>query len=350
MATAQEVVTVDPTNDGLWRRLVSTRPSTVFHAPGWMRVLAKTYGFEVAGRVLVDPAGDPVAGFAYARIDDFVESRITSMPFTDFCDPIVDDAGQWRLLVDGVVAGRLPIDLRCIDADAPVDDDRFTEVHRALWHGVDLNRDVDTIWADLDSGARRAIRRARNSGVMVRTARDIDDLRAFFELHLGVRRRKYGLLAQPFSFFESIWHEFIDVGAGFLLLAYHEGAVIGGVLFLQWQDTLYYKFNASDPALLSVRPNDLLLWTGIVDGAQRGVRLLDFGLSEPDQEGLVRYKRKYATREKVVRFLRYRPEPAGSRVHHSRALLQQLTALLVAPSVPDDVAERAGELLYRHFT
>ena len=84
---------------------------------------------------------------------------------------------------------------------------------------------------------------------------------------------------------------------------YH-GKPIGGVLYLRWKDTLYYKFNASDPSWLEFRPNDFLVWEGIKMARDQGLRLFDFGLSDYEQEGLVRYKRKYASEEEAVDVVR----------------------------------------------
>src|SRR5690606_30698311 len=111
-----------------------------------------------------------------------------------------------------------------------------------------------------------------------------DDLRAFFEMHLRVRKHKYGLLAQPYRFFRSIWDNFLVPGRGRLLLARVDGRVVGGVLYLDWGDTVYYKFNASDPGDLGVRPNDLLVWEGLRRAHESGMRWFDFGVSDWDQE------------------------------------------------------------------
>ena len=106
-------------------------------------------------------------------------------------------------------------------------------------------------------------------------------------MHLKIRKYKYGLLAQPFLFFQNIWRHFVESQRGFLLLAVLDDKILAGDLFLQWKDTLYYKFNASIPEDLSHRPNDLLIWEAIQQAKKQGLQFLDFGLSDFDQEGLV---------------------------------------------------------------
>ncbi len=346
-----QVVTIDPCSDGRWEALVSRHPASVFHSPPWLRVLGDTYDLPVRARALVNEHDVAVAGLPYIEFDDFLDPRIASLPFSDFCDPIVDDLAAWHSLVDDLVARRCRIDLRCLHQEVPARDDRFAVVGQAGWHGIDLNRDLDDIWAGIGSSARRAIRKADAADVRIDVAKSESEVRDFFDLHLGIRKYKYRLLAQPYRFFQRIWEEFLLPGNGFLLLANLDGSPIGGILFLQWGDTLYYKFNASHLTSLAVRPNDRLIWEGITMGKERGLQLLDFGLSDLDQEGLVRYKRKYATEEKTITLLRHRPtESASDADQLARRVLGQLTGLLTDDSVPDDVTAKAGDVLYRFFS
>ncbi|HZD11045.1 MAG TPA: GNAT family N-acetyltransferase [Candidatus Binatia bacterium] len=342
---------IDPIADTRWDALVRSRPSSVFHSPAWLRVLRDTYDFDLRALILSDKSGESTAGIAYCSIDDMMDPRIVSLPFSDFCDPLVGDRASWSLLVETLLEQDHRLSMRCLHNDLPLRDERLSTTYRARWHCVDLQRSADAVWDSLDGSARRAIRKARAKGVEVHIADDKADLRAFFLLHLGVRKYKYNLLAQPYRFFERIWDHFLAQGDGALMLASHEGQVIGGVLFLEWQNKLYYKFNASDPDQIALRPNDLVVWEGIKYGIGKGHTYLDFGLSDWDQEGLLRYKRKYASEEKTISFLSYAPPDSPSPAEKQmRTLLPQITDLFVAESVPDEVSEKAGDILYRYFT
>lgn len=341
---------IDPTTDALWHRLVDHTDSSVFHSPRWMRVLADSYGFDLRALVAVDESGEPRAGIPFGRISDFKGERIVSLPFSDYCDPLVGDAEEWRGLIDRLMAEGCPVTLRCLHNQVPLSDERFELANRAKWHGMELRPDLETLWSGLDGSARRAIKKAQQNGVVVRVAEREEELRAFFEMHLGVRKHKYRLLAQPYRFFENIWRHLVQQHQGFLLVALHQEEIIGGVMFLEWKDTLYYKFNASSPRHLSHRPNDFVIWNGIQMGKAKGFHRLDFGLSDWDQEELVRYKRKYASEEKTISFLRYEPNGGPTpREREARGLLSQLTELLVDESVPDSISDRAGDILYRYF-
>jgi CelD/BcsL family acetyltransferase involved in cellulose biosynthesis len=344
------ILCVDPRTDPLWKQLVEKRTSSVFHAPAWLHVLTESYGLDVRSVIVVNDVGEPLAGLPFCRITDIVGDRVVSLPFSDYCDPLVDDEALWQAMVEMLPAESEAVVLRCLHNHLPLRDARFTPFKRARWHGLNLQPDLDVLWQNLHGAARRAIKKAERSGVIIRMAEDETELRAFFELHLQVRKHKYRLLAQPYQMFESIWKHFMATQDGFLLLATYQGQIVAGIVFLAWKDTLYYKFNASALDSLAPRPNDLMMWEAIQYARARGYVHLDFGLSDWDQEGLVRYKQKFASEEKTIVFLRYAPAPAcASPGQQVRPLLPQLTDLFTEPSVPAWVTEKAGELLYRYF-
>jgi len=345
------VVCVDPRTDPLWCRLVNQVSSSVFHSPNWMRVLSDTYGWEPNAYLMLNDRGEPQAGLPFCKISDMLGKRIVTLPFSDYCDPLASDEQSWRLLIDRLLPDCRPINLRCLHNSLPLADERFTLAKQATWHRLDLRPELEALWNAMHDSTHRAIRKSERAGLTVRVAESEQELRSFFEMHLKVRKYKYGLLAQPYSFFQNIWQRFVDAHHGFLLLAIHEDKIVAGDFFLDWKDTLYYKFNASLPDDLPYRPNDLLIWEGIQRGKERGFSYLDFGLSDIDQEGLVRYKRKFGTEERTISFLRYSPNgPPTQAEKELRQLLGTLTNRFTDRLVPDLVTERAGEDLYRLFT
>ena len=100
---------------------------------------------------------------------------------------------------------------------------------------------------------------------------------------------------------------------------------------------------------LQLRPNDAIYWTGIRQGVERGLRLVDWGLSDLDQPGLVGFKRKWATEERRLLTLRSGTVERDAGTAEFGDALGGLTRLLTDEAVPDDVTARAGALLYRYF-
>ena len=340
---------IDPTTNPLWSELVSQQKTCVFHTPMWLCAIQDTYGFEMSALVLVEE-DKPVAGIAWATIEDAFGQRIASLPFSDFADPIVSNETQWCVLSQALCRQNAPSKLRCLHNTLPLNDSRWQHKSQARWHGIDLTLGRDALWENLHSSARRAIRKAESADFQVRIGRSAADVDIYYNLHVGVRKHKYRMLPQPRSFFQNIWHQLIDAGHGFVMIAEQRGRPIAATLFLTWQDTLTYKFNASHADFLELRPNDLIIWKAIEYGCANKLAQFDFGLSDWEQDGLVRYKRKFATEEKTIHFLSHQPDGwrAGD-AQQLRPLFSELTDLFTDPSVPDDIAARAGDLLYRYF-
>lgn len=345
------IIDVDIMETPYWEELLTKYHSDLFHSPPWLAVLEKTYGFQLRARLLLDEKKQVVAGIPYSCIHDMMDPRIVSLPFSDFCDPLVDSPERWELLLASLMKENLPISMRCLHNQIPLNDAHMPTVYQAYWHCLDLTTDDETRWQTLASSARRAVRKAEQSGVVVKVANDKRDLRTFFELHLRVRKQKYNLVAQPYAFFENIWDNFVATGNGALIVATLDEKIVGGVFFLVWNNRFYYKFNASNFDTIQHRPNDLVVWEASKYGHKQGYDYLDFGLSDADQEGLVRYKRKFASTEKRTSFIRYTPAHALSTgTKQMRGLLPQLTNLFVDAAIPDQITEKAGEILYRYFT
>lgn len=345
------VIHLAPHTDPRWQRLIADHPySSVFHTPQWLRALADTYGFAPQAYVLAgDEAATPSAGIAFFEIDDVRGKRVVSIPFSDFCDPLVRDAAEWEALCAPLLAKNLPVVTRCLHNPIPLDDAQMPVYKRAKWHGIALDAPPDTLWAGFNPAVRRAIRKAEKAGVVVREAGH-DDLRAFFEMHLHLRKYKYRLLAQPYAFFENIWQQLIAPGQGLLMVACADDRRIGYVMYLKWRDTLTYKFSVSAQDALAYRPTDLLIWEGVRYAHAQGFRWLDLGLSDWDQEGLVRFKRKFAPLEKTLSFLRYSPANPAHDGPVLDGLLPRMTELFTDARVDDAITEEAGALLYRLFT
>jgi len=342
--TWSAVTPVDPVSDLKWLELARAHGS-LFTSPPWLGALRDTYDVEIEAWLTRDRHGAATGGVPFARLGDGRWRRLCSLPFSDYCNPIDVDGSSWPDVSQWLLSEGLPVEIRHLgESDATVD--RLFEGASPpdLWHGVNLDVDEDRAWSALPGSARRAIRKARGAGVQVRVTRDASSLRAFYELHLGTRKHKYRLLAQPFSFFVALQERFGDGLA--LIGAWHGGDLIAGILLLTWADTLYYKFNASSPAALEVRPNDLLMWEATRFGVASGLNTLDLGRTDSDHESLARYKSKYATVEKPIRTIRagtFGRDPAIA------AVLGTLTELLTRPDVPDHITEEAGNLVYRHF-
>ncbi len=344
--SALTVVAVDPITDPRWRTLATGPRACLFTSPPWIAAMCGTYGFAPEARIALDAAGAPTGGLAWVPVADGRGDRLLSLPFSDRADPPVPDLATWEAVSDTATTGKPPFTLRCLDDSPAVADGHLRVVGEAAWHGTPLSGTTDELRRRIAPQARRNLAAAERGGVTVEVRDDLAAVRAMHGLHVRLRKRKYRLLAQPIAFFERIWAELAPSGGCVTLLAWVDGQVVAAALFLEWAGVLYYKFGASVPEHLHLRPNDAIYWAGIRYAAERGLRLVDWGLSDRDQPGLVAYKRKWASVERSLLTLRA-GEPAGPRPLDAE--LGELTRLLTEESVPDEITERAGAVLYHYF-
>jgi hypothetical protein len=332
---------------GWHQGLATHRFGSLFSSPPWIEAISRTYGFEIMAAV---PARSSHADAAilFSHIQDLRGSRIVCLPFSDYCDPLVEDADRWIELVEPLLLIEAPIRMRCLRNSLPSRDRRFVLCKRAKWHGIDLTRAENDLWAGLAGEARQNIRYACRKGVVVREGRSLEDMRLFHQMHFRLRKSKYRLLAPPFALFENFQKAFSRDDHATVLIAEHGGEPLAGIFLLRWQDVLYYKFSASFN--YSHRPNELLLWRAMLFGRRLGLATLDLGLSDIEQPGLVRYKRKFATEERDISFFeRFPKDVQVPRAEEASETLGHVTRLLTDPSVPDEITRAAGERFYRLF-
>ncbi|KRE32489.1 hypothetical protein ASG82_23650 [Mycobacterium sp. Soil538] len=310
--------------------------------------MCDTYGFTPEARIVTDFAGRPTDGFAWVPISDIRGDRLVSLPFSDRAEPLVANPAMWSSLVDDALCTDAPLTIRCLDGAVPTADARLVRAGEDAWHGTPLGVPVPDIYRSLSSAARRNIATADRNGVQVDALTGMAAIRIYHRLHVTLRKHKYRLLPQPFALFERIWQEFSVRGGIVTLLAHLNGEPIAGAVYLAWNDTLYYKFGASLAGTLPLRPNDAVAWTALRWASERGFRLLDWGLSDLNQPGLIAYKRKWASKERrIVTLCSTSRGPDNPR--DPDHLLGELTRLFTDDVVADHITERAGSLLYRYF-
>lgn len=347
-ATAPQVIAVDPRHDTRWRQLAQGEQGCLFTSPRWIAAVCDTYGFAVQARVALGSDGEPLGGFAWVPVDDIRGNRLSSLPFCDRADPLTSDVTVWHALAGEAIESGQLLTIRCLDDTAPTADPRLRAVAEAAWHGTPIDAPPDELSRRFSPSVRRNIVNAERNGVRVNACLGQEAVRRYHRMHVLLRKYKYRLLAQPVGFLERIWDEFSADDSIVTFLASVDGDVIAGAIYLVWKDILYYKFGASLGEHLHLRPNDLIHWTAIRWGSERGLRALDWGPSDLDQPGLVAYKRKWASSERRITTLRSGQPVVGSGAG-ANSVLGELTRLLTEDGVPDDITERAGALLYRYF-
>jgi Acetyltransferase (GNAT) domain len=332
----------------LWADLAQRR-SSLFTSPPWLRAISSAFNLPMSGQ-LTNVNGEPSQALAFADINDPSGHRRLSLPFSDFCDPFYEgDTFDWSLVGADIIDDTVPYAIRLRRNSGSDPDHRFTVTETYAWHEIDLKRSADDTWSSLASGARQSIRKAERNGATAVVAPGADDVDEFRRLHVRLRREKYGMLAQPPEFFDSICAQFAPDNLA--VVSVRSGCeMVGAILLLRWANVAYYKFNASTRDGVALHANDLCMWTAMTYARDVwNCRALDLGLSDLDQPGLLRYKQKYATTiGEIVRCVSTPNAPLNGDPSFRDDINEQVAAAL-AEGLDDDVSVALSSKVYRYF-
>jgi CelD/BcsL family acetyltransferase involved in cellulose biosynthesis len=343
--TAPARIAIAALDDPAWSAFVAAREeATIFHHPTWTRILADTYGYRAFALITTDARGEVVAGLPVVAIPGVRGTSMVSLPFTDHCPPLAQNAVSFESFVDGLVAWRQEIGSRvfAVRGELPARPGIYHST-LAVRHVLSLDGGPTALMRLSRTPAYRAMRKAKRVGVSVRITQSPDDLSELYGLHWQTRRRQ-GVPVQPRRFFEAIWARLIERDLGFVVLAAVDDRPIAAAMFLAWNGHLIYKFGASDARYWALRPNNLVMWTAIELACARGYRLLDFGKTELNNQGLREFKRRWDALETPLTYSRISAKPPRA----SSGLPGQVLSQLIKRS-PRIICRATGELLYGRF-
>lgn len=108
--------------------------------------------------------------------------------------------------------------------------------------------------------------------------------------------------------------------------------------------TVYYKYGGSDAEFHHLGATPMLFWQAIQAAKASGMDVLDFGRSDIENGGLIRFKERWGAQS--VRLTLWR-----SPTHEVSPALERLKIRLAktaCASVPVKMLILAGRLMYRH--
>lgn len=328
-----------------WEDFVNRFSSSIYHTPQWKSFLERAFGYYPVYLYAVDASGQVVGLLPLFRVRSLLSSeRLCSVPFGHVCGPLGSIEAR-NLLISRAVelvgegyAGYLEI------RDS-VDSSSFREVNSFSTFVLGLNKDPLVVWKKLDKGSVRwAINKALKKGVKVKTTRDIEDFRAFYELNC-LTKRDLGVPCHPWSFFEVMFDVFgRDVR---LYLAKRGGDVVGGGVFLYNKDQILYGYGAADPRRLDDYPYNAFIWKSIKDACEEGYSSFDFGRTSYVDVGLSKFKRRWGAVEEKL-FYSYFPGDAAEKVmDRTGSLLSMVKKCVSRTPLPlyKELSERAFAFL-----
>lgn len=343
---------INPLADPRWLEFLSRHPgASVFHTPDWLRCLQHTYGYRPIVFTSSGPREPLRDGLVFCAVKSwFARPRLVSLPFSDHADPLVSDY-ESRTEILAFVSGCAAegdwssIELRPQEhMDDAVEPAEFSDGQRFVLHTLDLEPSLERLFRALNKDCtRRKILKAEKQGLRYDEGRSERDLEDFFQLCVMTRRRK-GLPPPPLNWFRNLVRQ-LGEKLKIRIARTRNGDLAGTVVTLHFKQTVVFKYGASDPRFHNLGTMPFLLWRAIEDAKLAGASLFDFGRSEIDNPGLLRFKDHFAAKRswlvyKVFPSRAWEPGAASWQMKFARKIFAQL---------PDSALILAGRLIYPHI-
>jgi CelD/BcsL family acetyltransferase involved in cellulose biosynthesis len=345
MNIKNQIIHLDP-KDKRWMDFIGLFPqANIFHHPDWANLLSECYKFRTFVLALKDDTNSLIAGLPLIDVNSFLTGRRwVSLPFTDYCQPLFSDQNTFECLTQELVVLSQERHNQQIEVrwELPLNT-HIQSFSHFVRHTLNLDQGLESISKSLHRTQRQNIKTAEKNGIEIKMGENFEFLQIFYKLHCLTRHRQ-GVPVQPWRFFELLFNRIIKNNNGHILLAYKDDHCLAAGLFLHWNQTLCYKYAASDDSDQNFRPNHLLTWEAIRWGFENGYKIFDFGRTDIKNEGLRTFKCRWGSNEAPLYYSVLTNKP----LHGSNGKLMT-TMNRVLRNSPQWVSQAAGELFYKHF-
>lgn len=339
---------IDPIHDLEWLGLIDRHPqASVFHTPGWLEALKRTYGYEPVVLTVSSSSHEVTNGLVLCRVSSWVTGRrIVSLPFSDHCEPLVNNREELRSILEALREERNGngwkyIEIRPAEGDLAAVPG-FTRFKNFCLHRLDLRPALPDIFQRFHKDCvQRKIWRAEREGLGYEEGRSEMLLEKFYRLLVLTRRRQF-LLPQPLSWFRNL---ITCMGDKLKIhVVSKDGQPVASVLTLSYKSAVVYKYGCSDKRLSNLGGTHLIFWKVIQDAKDRGFEEFDMGRSDWDQAGLVRFKDRWGAARSTLTYWRHGAVPAN----HVNSFSKSLFARQIFDHAPSGFLSTTGTILYRH--
>lgn len=347
-----KIYQIDPLADQRWGEFVQGHPhASVFHTTAWLQALKCTYGYTPVVYTTAAPGDELKNGLAFCKIQSWLTGRrLVSLPYSDHCELLAESKEETNFLIHCLQNIQRDESWKYVEL-RPVrqglvssgNGQGFTAEETFFIHLLDLSRDIDSIYADLDKDCvQRRIQRAQRGGLVEECGRSETLLKQFYKLFV-ITRSRHGLPPIPYAWFQNLIQYLGE--ALEIRLAYRENIPVSAILTLRFKDTLYYKYGCSDARFKKYGPTPWLLWSAIKSAKLRGARRFDLGRTEAENVGLLKFKNNWVPQAQRIVYWRF----PDCRPFSSMDGWKSKMAKRTFSNMPASLLRFTADFIYRHF-
>jgi hypothetical protein len=349
--TPMTVYRIDPLRDPRWAQFVQVHPrATVFHTPGWLEILRRTYGYECFGLTTTPPGDELTNGMVFCHVTSWLTgSRWVSVPFSDHCDPLIDRTEDLYSILDWVGhestrARTRYVEIRPLDSGmVPDGSTHFRRSKEFRIHLLDLRPSVEELYRSFDKhSVQQRIRKAEKEGLFCEEGSSPALLKKFYHL-MVLTRRRHRAPPQPMAWYSNLLAVLGDKAR--IRVASKDDMPVAGILTVSHCISMIYKYACSDERYNNLAGNVFLFWRAIRDAKESGAQVLDMGRSDLDNPGLINFKSNWGAVNSTLTYWRF-PELSPAR-KTDRFRVREIGGYLLS-RLPDRCLIAVGKVLYKH--
>ncbi len=348
------VMQIDPVSDERWDPMVMDHPmGCVYHHSAWKEVLNRTFRHIQSVYFAREQDNKITGGVPFFLIKSpLTGKRLVSLPFSFYCDPLVDSELEFKELMDEVARkqkdlGASFIQMRTRFMRPMLQNTGFKEFPGFKNHVLSLDQDTESMMRSFHrTCVRQRIHRAEESGITVKEGTTADDVQTFYDLHCTTRK-KHGVPPQPFRFFQNMWDILAPKRMMYLSTAFYKDVPVSSLLCLRFKDRVHGEYMGIDDRFKQFSGNILLFWNMIQKSKSDGYKFFEFGCSPSNDSHVIEFKRRWGTVEEDISYF-YLPDIRGFSSGIGRSLPYRLLEG-AGKSMPMALFKWSGEQIYNHI-
>ncbi len=319
----------------------------IFHSREWCRVLKLAYNLNPVYFAVYNEQQPSAIIPLIETNSPFTGKRAVSLPFTDFCHPLIKEPDLLEGIIKEIINYGITQKWKYVEFRSSNFIFSGIKPYETFYtHDLDLTKSSNELWSRLKDSNRRNIKKAMRSGLKVTFEKNLEAIKNFYRLQV-ITRKRHGLPPQPFKFFMNIHEEIIARNLGIIASVYYRDRMIAAAIFFNFNQKALFKFGASDHIFHSLRPNNLIMWEAIKWHQENGCHTLNLGRTDPEDQGLLSYKRSWGPTESKMCYCRIvlaTDLKLKFLLARKRNLFKKLFQLMPSP-----LLRLAGTVAYKHL-
>lgn len=268
----------------------------IFYSIDWLKIIAETYKYKLK-LLKINNSNTSESFIPFIEMKNMkLQKKLISIPFSDHTqiDCFGEDSQMTKFLQQ-FLNEYLEIEIK-----SKVRDDNWEYVTDNLGYTLELNGSEEEIFNSFHkTRVKQVIKKAEKNQLKVFHSTSLEAINHFYQLH-KLTRRKLGVPVQPIKLFKKLWENIISQNKGFIGLVKYQSKIIASSIFLFYKDTITYKYSASHPNFLYLKPNHLMLWDAISTGIDKNFSKFDFGKCKKENTGLRAFKKGWNAEETKI--------------------------------------------------